>query len=536
MKKYLFFIVFFIIANIFILFANIPYILRFQITPVNTRYAIGHLFPIDYYLYLTAINQGKNGDWLFDHPYTSERNFSPSIIYIYYIVVGKIAKLFSLWPPIAYTLSKILSAEFYVISLYLLSNLLFGTKKGIIGAMLGLSWTILPASIMGEGIWFYFTPWWYSYNAFERLDQLPHHMFGSALFLLSVYFMFKFIRTLNKKYAFITMISVFILGIIFPPPLFVFFFGIPAILIYWLIVIFAKEKRLRLKTFSPIIYKYLFLIFFSAILSAAVIKAQELLGFPWNTWTPFELSRWNYGEPLFDMNVLKLFSTLFVFLFLSLIPVTRSKKPELIFILVWAVAPFILLPFANIILLPKIRVVQMVPFAPFCLLGAYFLFEVFPKPKRKILLLFTVVILLAVNIYIAASQYMIKINYYRSFPDNYFSNNILSAFSFMDNNIPKKSVVLSYEYIGIAIPSFTGSYTYFGQLSHTYDFFTKKANTIAFFSNVWDENSALKFLKKNNITYVYFGQYEKGIRKGELTYPFLNPVYRNDEVTLFKVI
>lgn len=531
-KKRLYLIIFLLIANVFILFANIPYIVREINTPPESRYALVHLYPIDYYLYLTIINQGKNGDLLFDHPYTSERNFTPSIIYIFYILVGKIASILKLWPPVVYTIIKILSAEFFVINLFLLCELLFGTNIGFLSALLSLVITALPEKLMGSQIWFIFTPWWYSYNAFERLDMLPHHELGQALLLLSVFFIIKFIRSRKKYDAVIAGVIIFVQGIIFPPTLSVILFGIPTVMISDLLIQYLKNKKI---IFDKKLYSCLFLILIISGLSFIIIKSQELLGFPWNLWTPWEVQRWNVNEPGFNTALFKLFIPGIIFFIISFIPILKSKKLEFIFILSWAIVPFVLLPWVNIFSIPKIRLVQEAPYVPFGILSVYALVKVFPTVRIRQYFYMFIGLYIVVNLFIGIQQYLIKINYFKNNPDNYFSKNILSAFDYLNENAPRRSIVLSYEYIGIAIPSFTKSYVYFGQLAHTKDFFIKKDKVIAFLKNQWDPISAREFLKQNNISYIYFGKDEKEISGGKITYPFIESVFSNDDVTIYKV-
>jgi hypothetical protein len=267
-----------------------------------------------------------------------------------------------------------------------------------------------------------------------------------------------------------------------------------------------------------------------------IMKAQEVLGFPWNTWTPFEVDRWNRKEPLFNLQLFKLLSPLLYLTLIAFISFIKSKKPEKIFLLVWALIPFMLLPFADSFQIPKIRMVQMLPFIPYGLLLTSVIFELLPKIKLKKIIYPLIIVIIAVNLYFSVSQYLIKINYYKSVSGGYFSDNVLEAFSRMDKLIPRNTVVLSWEYEGIAIPSFTGAKVYFGQLSHTKDFFAKKEKVSAFLKKQWDDKIALDFLRINDIKYVYFGRYEKEISGTDLTYPFLKEVYKNNEVTLYRVI
>ncbi|MBI3380335.1 hypothetical protein HY029_06295 [Candidatus Gottesmanbacteria bacterium] len=66
-KKIITFLIFFLIANILLILAISPKIIRIMRTPQDHMAPIvqGDINPLDYFLYLSAIKEGESGYWLY---------------------------------------------------------------------------------------------------------------------------------------------------------------------------------------------------------------------------------------------------------------------------------------------------------------------------------------------------------------------------------------------------------------------------------------------------------------------------------------
>src|SRR4030042_6592978 len=92
-----------ILCNLLLIFLNYPMISHYLKTPDFIYYPMVHHGVEDYYLYLSTIREGKEGAWMTPALFTAE-NFQPSILYNYFIIVGKVAGIFNLTPAVAYHL------------------------------------------------------------------------------------------------------------------------------------------------------------------------------------------------------------------------------------------------------------------------------------------------------------------------------------------------------------------------------------------------------------------------------------------------
>jgi len=115
-------------------------------------------------------------------------------------------------------------------------------------------------------------------------------------------------------------------------------------------------------------------------------------------------------------------------------------------------------------------------------------------------------------------------------PWYYMSNSERSTLNFIRDELPPDSTILTFYYMGNQIPANTNSRVYFGHLLQTPKAEEKQEKINQFYSGEMSEEEAKKFLVDNNIQYVYAGREE-----GEVNYPFLKSVFKNDAVNLYEI-
>ena len=121
----------------------------------------------------------------------------------------------------------------------------------------------------------------------------------------------------------------------------------------------------------------------------------------------------------------------------------------------------------------------------------------------------------------------------------YLSKNEDEAIDFLNQKSPNGSGVLSSYPIGNHIPAHTNNRVYYGHNHQTPNSKEKIDNLTKFYANEYSNEEAEKFVKENNISYVWWGQDEKEIANehGEkmLKYDFLKSVYVNSEIEVYSV-
>lgn len=399
------FIIFFLIANVCIFLSNIPLIIQHSRAPAGTKFPLYHSdHPYDYNVYLSAITQGANGSLLMKDVFTSEET-SPTTFYIFYIYLGKIAKLFNLTPQLAYHLGRIIAAQFLFIALYFFNLKLLGNKLGFWASLFAISLTIAPKFIYSENEAFisYF-PWWGNLEALKRVDQMPHYLSGYSLLLISLGLFLAFIQTFKLNYLLGTIFSTFIGGIIFPPSLLPIIICLPISYLISIIIKTVTSKKFiinkrHLIGFSTIV--------FFACLSLLIIWHENQNGLPWNMWNKWEISMWNIKVTTFNRALLYSFATSYIFVTPALLYIFKSREWKYIFVALWAFLPFILLPAINYIGISKYRLVSSAPFVP---IGSLFALTLFQVVKKNTLRNFLIIISLIYSLAVTFDYWRINVN------------------------------------------------------------------------------------------------------------------------------
>jgi hypothetical protein len=117
----------------------------------------------------------------------------------------------------------------------------------------------------------------------------------------------------------------------------------------------------------------------------------------------------------------------------------------------------------------------------------------------------------------------------------YVTNDETAMFTWMRQNLPEQSVVLSTYWTGDLLPAWTASRAYFGHWGQTIDLRRKEAEVQSFYNQKIDEASSGDFLGREQITYVYYGRRERveGISLEGL--PFLEVAHREGDEILYRV-
>lgn len=531
-----YFFIFLIIANIYFLLASIPQFILIKRAPANTIYPLFQVSQIpDYNGYLSAITLGQNGYWYFRNPYTSEKPII-SIFYLFYILIGKITGIFHIWQPIAFHLARILAVELFIISIFVLCYSVTGKSLVFWSSLFSLFATITPPTIFNQI--YPFTgniPWWSKYDAIQRLDGIPHHILGQALFLLSISFLILFLRHAGRKYMHACLICTFLAGIIFPPSLFPIIFALPLTLMIIIIksLLTINNTGISRKQFLP-----LFALFITAFITLFISWIQTQIGYHKSVWIDWEIARWNRGEPEFDKNLIMLFGILPIIALPAIIAALKDVKWEKIFLVCWAILPILLLPFVNILSISKIRLLGFAPFVPWGILCTISIFETV-RSYRKYLSSLLLISFMGISFTISVLILLNNIYFSQKLPlyDNIFvPKETWRMFDFVKKEIPKDSVILSDEYMGNLLPAHAPVISYFGHINLTYKFLDKQNNVWRFYTLRMDEEEAKEFLKKNNIKYVFFGHNEKGLGNlDKLAYPFLMQIYEENGNIFYKI-
>lgn len=568
MKNFLFY---FLIANLLLLASNIPLFIANSKTPPGSYFPLyHHNAHYDYNVYLSVITQGKNGQWLMKDAYTSEKT-NPTVFYFYYILLGKVASIFNLSAPPAYHMGRLISAELYLVSLFFLLKYLSRGKLPFWAYPLPLFGTILPPFLFNQSKAFYdFFPWWGNLESLKRLDDLPHYLLGFSFLFINLTVLFRFRESLidchsrenvsriksGMTIGFLSL-AVFFAGIIFPPSQLPILLGIPTILLLTSLhkIIYrhpdligihtfikdwiphqVRDDKLRKSISIPSNFLLLFPVI-SAAIAYLVIWKENYNGFPWDSWNKWEIAKWNNNEPLFNWSLLLSYGIMPLICFYAAYKALRKNDFEKIFLAFWGFMPFILLPVVSLTGFSKYRIISSASSLGLGILVTLFIHDYWIFGKKKIALI-TLFLFLATSIPVTVTKLSEDIKITQNTPifnNIYFPPYQKHALDFITNNLPKDSVILSNEFMGIIFPAYAPVRSFFAHPVHTKDFFLKQGNIIKFFASDFSEKEAREFLKNGNITSVYYGPDEKFGEK-TFNYSFLTKIFEEGPVRAYKVI
>ncbi|MBI4991354.1 hypothetical protein HZB96_04650, partial [Candidatus Gottesmanbacteria bacterium] len=554
---------FFLITTAIILSLNlIPLIMQFRHSPPGRTFALIHNNAQDFFFYQSLMNEGANGAWLTSDPYTAEPHQS-SIIFSYFVWLGKLSNLLNLPYAITYHLARIILSILFLLSIF---YFLFSTR--LPHPRLTYLLFLFAAPFMhkiADGSTIPYMNWWTGMDPIRRVAYLPHHMFGGLFLVISIILIIKFFslyviptgvegspamklhdeRFLDKpapseveglgmtrmKYllwlifisallAFVHTPSLFILLLIIPPALFIYFISYKSILLgnskhQITNIKQAPNHKYQTPKFGILnIVNYLELgicnlrfpfagllvYWFIGLLFLLFMVSQTRNGFPWSQYIDWEK---NLQFPL-DRELIGAFGLTFPFSILGAWQAVRSKKFEYILITCWLFIPFLFIPIAPKLGISNIRLIQGIPYLPLAILAIMGITiltqDVIPSVARNLStclrnnlafardpstsvgmtrlaqsrdsnnnFINNLFAYLFIGLFISFTLPTLKWSlqdqireYWPIFGNVYLDNRLNNAFAFVNQNFPSRTVTLATFYTGNYLPAFTRTLSFIG--------------------------------------------------------------------------
>ncbi|MGB2962628.1 MAG: hypothetical protein WBB69_01440 [Anaerolineales bacterium] len=174
-----------IISCLVILLVTLPYLAAFQVETNESVFG-GFLINIkDGHSYLAKMQQGYLGNWKFVLPYTAEAG-EGAYLFLFYLVLGHIARVINLPLIVIYHLARVLSAVFLLWAMSILFKRTFSaTKDQNLGFMIaslgsGIGWIAVMFGLFTSDFWVA--------EAFPFLSIYtnPHFALGLGLMILGL--------------------------------------------------------------------------------------------------------------------------------------------------------------------------------------------------------------------------------------------------------------------------------------------------------------------------------------------------------------
>ncbi|OGG04253.1 hypothetical protein A2Z33_03840 [Candidatus Gottesmanbacteria bacterium RBG_16_52_11] len=543
------FIIYFIICQALFTAANIPFYKRVSDTPPEQINPLVHKGPTDYFTYLTFIRESRDGAWQVPALYTTEPT-QPSAIYVYYIAVGKAARIFSLSPVAAYHISRLVAAELFFLSVYLVAAALAGKRLAPWAALVGL-FSTAPLLPFGKAV---LTDaqqlrtagsWWYNLDPVFRADWVPHHHFGVALMLLSIYTMIRWYSVAGRRLPVTAIGLAFVSSLTYPTTALVLLLWVPVTI--WGIRGIREirgEKRIGWESGNVKRITAGAVCIAAAAGAGLLITTREIgKGFPWSQWASWDIAIWNQ-QPNFERDFLLSGGlVLLAALPFALKELVKPRRLERVFAATWLITPYLLIPFANALGIAKIRFGFLSQFLPAGVFAVMAVSAVLTKISRRPLRILTLAALLGIFAWYTypSTEYFYNWSAYIQqweAPQTRIPRSIAEAVKYLAKNGEPHTTVLSDAAAGLILPAFAPVRVYYGHEVHTYDFWGKKRESVVrFYQVAMQEDEAAAFLRANDIRYVFYGPSEKSWGAGYGWYRSLplRTWYQSQDVTVFEV-
>ncbi len=179
-------------------------------------------------------------------------------------------------------------------------------------------------------------------------------------------------------------------------------------------------------------------------------------------------------------------------------------------------------------LLPRLRAARALRALVLCRQGAYD-----PRRWKRFVVTIALVLLVPSNMIILAGSAMLAA--VRA-PLTYLSPGENGALEWLRANSRSEEVVFSSIDIGNRIPAQAGNRVFFGHWSESIYARAKAELVVRFFGDRMSDDERRELLRRYRIAYLWHGREER--RLGSLNpaeMPYLTPVYRSDDVTLYRV-
>lgn len=546
MKKYQLFLLFLLLGNFLFILVNIPIFLMVKKAPPGTFYPLIHQGHMDYYLYLSAIRESLQGSWVMKSLFSSEQ-VSDSFFYVYFIALGKLGRILHLNQIVTYHLGRIISTEFLIVAIFLVCHQTLKKNWAFWAGFVSLFSTVPPLMFFSKVFGLYALPsWWVSLDALGRMDYLPHHSFGIACLFFSIFFLFRSLES-GKRSDFIwAALMGFVASITFPPCGLLIALGVPlSVGIYWLQDIagsFTPGECLR--TLPVSLYRFFSSHFFVITLSAGfglfLMRWQSQRGFPWSQWKYWEMGLWN---DLPKVNEYLIIGSGFVLLFslpLAIHTLFTSKRFEYIFLSVWAILPYLLLGFTDIIGISRVRMAYMGNFLPLGILSVTTVQRLTEKLKKKqqyLSYLFFIVVFTSLSLPVNYYYFRERMSFLPlGFLNLHIPAEIMKSIFYLGENIAPYSVILSEDGVGGIFPAFIPVKSYYAHVAQTKDYGAKTPIVHKFYSGKMAPGEALRLIRDGKIDFIYVGPIERSyggdIKKYNLS---LQKIYNQEGIEIYKV-
>jgi hypothetical protein len=533
MKRYFSLLTIFLLAIFFVGAGMLNNIIPVFTKPADRGYNGMQGFVDDYIGYVSYVKEGIDGHFTFrirSLPPPQTGNTS-QLIPVY---VGKIGGLLGWNAPLTYHIFRAI----FGIGLFLIMQIFF---EFILGNRRMAILASIFAALSGSVGWYMYSAGAFTYHTFAtfgftdnialRFASRLHYMVGAIIFIvLSIMYLN------GKKLKLGGICVVFILALILStqhPSFAVLLGAISAVMVLRKLILLRSLKVL----FLPYTAGGLGLV---AGLLASYISTQH---YPYTMLLSFEsyVINEHLGWPTISGDLISFGPMLWVGLpgLIWAVYKNRGKRETDIYMLTWLILQlmffFYLYKFFRS---ERVRYIQSLYFIPMAYGSVVLLRDMAAKIGRWLIIGGSILVIGSVTStfiygFWQSMYYHTDYKYYSLFV--FPTRGMIAAYLWLNDHTPRESMVIAGYEAANNILVYSHNYVVGNKQGWPEPYGTQmeKARD-AFYLGAWDENTAFKYLKDNQVKYVYKGYQEADGFIGK--YKFLKPVFTNNDATIFEVM
>lgn len=481
---------------------NYPNYYAFLKTPIGYDFSgqASWFDPWDINVYVSAIKWGQQGNILLENLYTSLPN-NPILMYPLYTLSGYFNR--NVNPFLLFHLLSLLSGIFLILIIWVLIKKFLDKDYQLVALFL---------IIFGGG--FGSADLYVTSFTFVSQFQRAHEAIGIILYLISLVCFYLFVTYKKVRFNIFSLLSLTVL--IFFYPYYIFSY----ILICGT---FSLLKFLRNNDKIPI--KFLLL--------NSVITLPILLIY-YNHLSSNQTFNLVLNQKLSTPNIIEVLSG-YGILFLLILAQLKSKKSfsGKLFLNLW----FFISLFISYLPLGFARFYLRGLFFPLVILAIYGLIHLVGNSPKKIkVIILLLIILVPISTFFIFFKRIVEVK--NNNPWYYVPKENINVLLKIPVSIPYNQSILTFYQMGNYIPTEGYLKVYFGHLIQTPQSSEKVQNLVDFYGNKYDDATALSFLKRNNIIYIFYGKEEQALtlqlsKSKKLKYSFLKPMLNEKDIIIF---
>lgn len=534
------------LSLILIFFSYGPLTMQYLTPPPEGKVYLGSYgFPPDFWGNIISYREGRLGHWLFTHKITTTINSPATFSKIEYLALGQLSRYFPVDPIIFFHICRGVLSVFLLMVIYKLISLVLKNK---VERIIAYGLALLSAGA-GPGADLLVALWSPS-GVFQRSAYYPHYLFAFIFILLTLIFLIKALSEKKISKLLLACFFGFLTSIIHAPNTFSLYLTFPFYL--GLLTIGNLKNKVPLDKW---LYKPIFLIFFTIITVPPMFYFMKLgQSFPWNllaqgdikfnlaSFIPPQVFIFGIGPTLF----LGIIGAIFIL----------KRKDDLSYLL----APWSIVYLIGYTLLWKLihfnsqRFLQTPFFVITGILSTLAIVQISNFVSRKVhfrkeilssLIAITIILMGLPSI---KKSLDINIENFKWAGDyTYYTNKEnLEAIKWLEINTKEEDIVLAEKVNAELIAALAGNFCYYTIHATELDNLNKSEKTVRFdelentvrefYTGVWNNEKAEKFLKNQKVKYIFWAEEEQNMaNRLNIKYPFLTKVYENQKVTIFSL-